>query len=207
VAGTYNGFENSQSNQWYGVDIIYRPFDALRISLMPDISFSKNEMQYVDYEEYNNENRYIFSQINRVTTDLTLRIDYTITPDLTIQFYGSPFVSAGDYSNPKYIIDPQANKFKDRYSTDMSWSTYPEDGDSFEDYLDNEYDFNFKQFRSNLVVRWEYRPGSLLFLVWTQSKTGVASTGDFSFVDDFDDLFNLHPYNVLLVKLSFRIAN
>ena len=206
-AGIYSGFDKSQNSNWYGIDVIYRPFDALRISFMPDISFSWNEMQYVDSEEYNNEDRYIFAQINRVTTDLTVRIDYTITPDLTIQFYGSPFVSAGDYSDPKYIIDPKADSYTDRYSTDVSWSSYPEDGDTFQDYLDEEYDFNFKQFRSNLVIRWEYRPGSLLYLVWTQSKTGSESTGNFSFKDDFDTLFNLHPYNVLLVKLSFRIAN
>lgn len=206
-AGTSWGFENSRKNTYYGIDIIYRPFNALKISFVPDISFSNNEMQYVDYEEYNGNNRYIFAQIDRITTDMTLRIDYTITPDLTIQFYGSPFVSSGDYSDPKYIIDPQAENFTDRYSTDISWSTYPEDGESFQDYLDNNYDFNFKQFRLNLVARWEYRPGSLVYLVWTQNKTGYDETGDFDFIHDFDNLFNLHPYNVFLVKLSFRIAN
>ena len=196
--GSSWGFEDSRKSNWYGIDLIYRPFDALRISLMPDFSTSTNEMQYIDMQEYNGEDRYVFAQIDRITTDLTVRIDYTITPDLTIQFYGSPFVSTGDYSDPKYITDPKAEKFKDRYSTDMSWST--------DDY-ENGYDFNFKQFRSNLVMRWEYRPGSLLYLVWTQSKTGYDETGDFEFYNDFSKLFNLHPYNVFLVKLTFRFAN
>ncbi|MBU8892079.1 MAG: carbohydrate binding family 9 domain-containing protein [Bacteroidales bacterium] len=196
--GNSSGFENSGNTKWYGIDIVYRPFDALRISLMPDYSVSKRELQYVTTEEYNNEDRYVFAKIDQITTDLTIRIDYTITPELTIQYYGSPFITAVDYSDPKYITNPNADNFEDRYSTDMSFTS--------EDYV-NDYDFNFRQFRSNLVARWEYRPGSLIYLVWTQSKTGDVATGDFSFVNDIDALFNIHPYNVFLVKLSFRIAN
>jgi hypothetical protein len=165
---------------------------------MPDYSISNHELQYVNTEEYNGEDRYIFAEIDQITTDLTLRIDYAITPELTIQYYGSPFITAVDYSDPKYITNPDADKYTDRYSTDMSFST--------EDYI-QDYDFNFRQFRSNLVARWEYRPGSLIYLVWTQGKTGDVGTGDFSFADDLTALFNIHPYNVFLVKLSFRIAN
>ncbi|MFO7844787.1 MAG: DUF5916 domain-containing protein, partial [Bacteroidales bacterium] len=154
-------------------------------------------LQYINTEEYNNEDRYIFTKLNQITTDFTLRIDYSITPDLTIQYYGSPFISAVDYSEPKYITDPKADHFSDRYSTDVSFST--------EDY-ENDYDFNFRQFRSNLVIRWEYKPGSLLYLVWTQNKTGSTSVGDFSFIDDFDGLFNIHPHNVFLIKISYRFG-
>jgi hypothetical protein len=165
---------------------------------MPDISFVQDELQYITTEEFNGEDRYMFATLNQVTTDLTIRIDYTITPELTIQYYGSPFIAAVDYSNPKYITNPNAEKFEDRFSTDVSFST-----DDFE----NGYDFNFRQFRSNLVARWEYRPGSLIYIVWTQSKTGSAATGDFSFIDDMDGLFNLHPQNVFLIKFSYRIGN
>lgn len=89
----------------------------------------------------------------------------------------------------------------------MSWSAEPDTDQNYQDYLDNNYDFNFKQFRSNLVLRWEYRPGSLLYLVWTQSKTGDENVGNFSLGNNLDELFNLHPSNVFLIKLSFRIAN
>lgn len=205
--GQYIGFEKSSKSQWYGLDFVYRPFDALRVSFMPDYSVSTSELQYITTENYNGEDRYVFAKIDQITTDLTIRIDYTITPDLTIQFYGSPFISAGDYSKPKYITNPNADKLSQRYNTDMSWSAEPEVGDSYQDYIDENYDFNFKQFRSNLVLRWEYRPGSLLYLVWNQSKTGVDATGKFSFNNDFGDLFSLNPYNVFLIKLSYRFAN
>lgn len=205
--GTNWGFENSSKNSWYGIDLTYRPWDALRISFSPDYSVSNRELQYVDTEEFNNEDRYVFAEIDQITTDLTVRIDYTITPGLTIQYYGSPFITAVDYSDAKYITNPNAEKFEDRFSKDMSWSTEPDTDQNYKDYLDSNYDFNFKQFRSNLVLRWEYRPGSLLYLVWTQSKTGDENIGKFSLGNDLDELFNLHPSNVFLIKLSFRIAN
>ena len=206
-AGKYIAFENAAKSQWLGMDFVYRPFDALRISFMPDYSVSTSELQYITSENYNGEDRYVFAKIDQITADFTIRIDYTITPDLTIQYYGSPFISTGDYSSPKYITDPKASEFAQRYDKNMSWSAEPEPGDSYDDYLDNNYDFNFKEFRSNLVLRWEYRPGSLLYLVWNQSKTGVDATGNFSLKNDFGDLFRLNPYNVFLIKLSYRFAN
>jgi hypothetical protein len=197
--GTSWGFEDSRNRSWYGIDLIYRPIDALRISFMPDYSISNNELQYVTSEEYNGEDRYVFAQINQITTDLTVRVDYTLTPDLTIQLYASPFISAGNYSDPKYIVNTQADKFKDRYSTDMSWSS--------EDY-ENDYDFNFKQFRANAVLRWEYKPGSLLYLVWSPNMTDYDdTTGDFSLSNDMGDLFRLKPNSVFLIKLSYTFTN
>ncbi|MBI9054192.1 MAG: carbohydrate binding family 9 domain-containing protein [Bacteroidales bacterium] len=193
------GLENSSERSWYGIDIIYRPIDALKISFLPDYSVSTNEMQYLDTEEFNGDDRYVFAKIKRITTDLTVRVDYSITPDLTIQLYGSPFVSAGNYSNAKYITNPQADKFKDRYSTEMTWSD--------EDY-DTDYDFNFKQFRANAVLRWEYKPGSLLYLVWSPNMTDYDDTnGNFSLSDDMRDLFGTKPNSVFLIKLSYRFTN
>lgn len=192
------GLEDYKNVSIYGIDLVYRPNDVFKFSFSPRYSVTSNELQYLNTEVYNNENRYVYAQIDQITTSFTLRIDYSITPDLTIQYYGSPFVSAADYSEPKYITNPDADKFVDRYSTDMSFSSI--------DY-ENVCDFNFRQFRSNLVARWEYRPGSLLYLVWTQGKTGSVNNGNFSLVDDFNDLFNIYPYNVFLIKLSFRFAN
>jgi hypothetical protein len=192
------GFENYKNYSGYNINLVYRPNDVFKFSFNPTYSVTSNELQYLNTEVYNNDKRYVYAQIDQITTSFTLRIDYSITPDLTIQYYGAPYISAVDYSEPKYITNPNADKFVDRYSTDMSFSSI--------DY-ENVCDFNFRQFRSNLVARWEYRPGSLLYFVWTQGKTGSVNNGNFSLVDDFNDLFNIYPHNVFLVKLSFRIAN
>ena len=67
-------------------------------------------------------------------------------------------------------------------------------------------DFNVKEFLSNLVFRWEYRPGSYLFLVWSQTRSGYDPYGHFHFGDNFMDIWDVHPTNVLLLKLSYRIG-
>jgi hypothetical protein len=193
------GFEGSGYRHHYSIDIVYKPINALSIAFLPDYSISKDELQFTGTESVNGEDRYIFADIKRITTDLTVRIDYSITPNLTIQYYGSPFVSSGDYSDAKYITDTKADRFEERFNRDMSFSGV----EDYPAYLDENYDFNFRQFRSNFVLRWEYRPGSLVYLVWTQSRTGVESKGNFTFTDDYGGLFETDPYNVFLIKLSY----
>jgi hypothetical protein len=192
------GFENSSSSLYYDVYARYQPTDALRISLNPGYNDYNGTLQYLNTEAFQGEERYIFGSIDQRTLDLTMRMDLTLSPNLTIQYYGAPFISAVDYSEPKYITDPHANNFEDRFDEDVSFSG--------EDYEDG-YDFNFRQFRSNLVMRWVYRPGSLLYLVWTQGRTDFEQTGQFSYGSDFNDLFSVDPTNVFLIKLSYLIGN
>ena len=115
------------------------------------------------------------------------RFNYTITPNLTIQFYGQPFFTAGTYSDFKEVINPRAGEYDNRFKSYA--------------YGDNP-NFNFKQFRSNLVMRWEYSPGSTLFLVWSQGRTGFEEMGAFSFRRDFSNLFDQRSENVFLVKFN-----
>jgi hypothetical protein len=121
--------------------------------------------------------------------------------------YAQPFVSAGTFSEYKRVADPVAHRYVDRFSP---LYTYLDDGvvvaevdgdgvlESFE-----QPDFNFKQFRSNVVLRWEYRPGSALFLVWSQGRDQSVERGDFHFRGDMGDLFGVRPDNVFMVKLSY----
>ncbi len=187
-------FGNIGNNKDFGVFASFRPTDALRVILRPNLNLRNHTLQYLNTENVAGEDRYIFGSIDQKTVALTARLDFTLSPDFTIQYYGSPFISAVDYSEPKYITNPRADNFEDRYDEDVSFSS--------EDY-ENGYDFNFRQFRSNLVLRWEYRPGSLVYLVWTQGRTGFEETGRFSYQDDFNDLFSVHPQNVFLIKFSY----
>ena len=126
---------------------------------------------------------------------MSLRVNYTINPNLTIQYYGQPFISRGLYSNFKTISNAQANNFEDRFQlfdeNQISFTNNPialdidndgeleydfpdggylvdEDNNSIEDYAFEKPDFSSVQFRSNLVIRWEYIPGSEIFLVWVK---------------------------------------
>jgi hypothetical protein len=88
---------------------------------------------------------------------------------------------------------------------DSGGSTYnvDENADGLADYSFDNPNFNFLQFRSNLVIRWEYRPGSVLYLVWSQGRTGYDQSGRFAFGDGFHNLFDIHPGNVFLIKFSY----
>jgi len=132
---------------------------------------------------------YPLAHLDQKTLSLTGRVDYTITPDLTLQIYAQPFVSKGTYSNARELANPRAAAYDDRFKP---YSGTLGSG------------FNFKQFNSNVVLRWEYRPGSTLFVVWTQGRNDfLRATGTQSLAGDFGDLFTLHPNNTFLVKASY----
>src|SRR2546429_3297394 len=132
---------------------------------------------------------YPVAHLNQKTLSLTGRVDYTITPDLTLQVYAQPFVSKGNYSNAPELAAPRAAAYDDRCKP---YTGTLQSG------------FNFKQFNSNVVLRWEYRPGSTLFVVWTQGRRDfLGATGPRSLAGDFGDLFTLHPNNTFLVKASY----
>jgi hypothetical protein len=206
---------SGDKNHMMDMDFVYRPFNALRLAVSPFVSLRNSDIQYVATEEYKDESRYIVSAIDQTTFGIVARIDYSITPDLSIQYYGSPFLSAGDYTEYKKITDPQSEKYEDRFhiygeeqiSYDENDEVYiiDENMDGNADYQFDNPNFNFMQFRSNLVFRWEYIPGSVLYLVWTQDRTDFTNLGEFDFSNDMDQLFSTTPHNVFLVKVSYRI--
>jgi hypothetical protein len=135
---------------------------------------------------------YTVAHLSQQTLSLTTRLNFTASPTLSLQFYGSPFVSVGEYSDWREVSAPRHDTYLSRYSP------YPLSGDP------GSNDFNFKQFRSNLVMRWEYRPGSTLFLVWGQGREqSHLDRGDFGGFRDYQNLFSSHPANTFLVKASY----
>ena len=157
--------------------------------------------------------RYIMGYMDRKTMAFTLRADYGITPELTIQYYGSPYLSTGLYNDFKRITDSRADMYGDRFHTfsGQEISFDPEDnvyhvdetGDGNIDYEFSNPDFNFKQFRSNLVARWEYRPGSILYLVWQHSRTGYDAVTDPSIANNMGQLWDIYPTDILMLKLNY----
>lgn len=207
---------NSSRSQNYMFSIGFRPSNALDISLNPSISLNEQELQYVSTTNFGSETKYLFANIDQKTISISLRLNYNIKPNLTIQYWGQPFVSACKYFDFKRITSPMADKYTDRFHTfvmgeDINYNegaesyAIDEDVDGTTDYYIENPDFNFKQFRSNLVARWEYIPGSTLYLVWSQGRTDFSESGDFNFNNDMQDLFDVHPYNIFLIKFSYRL--
>ncbi len=209
------GREDSRTSYGVELDLTYKPISNLSISLYPNFSYRKSQLQYVTQQHFENEERYIFGSIDQKTLSMSLRLDLIITPELTVQFWGQPFIASGDYSDFKYITDPIAENFTDRFHSYTS-----DEIEYFEDdqlYRINESasllvyefgnpDFNVKEFLSNLVFRWEYRPGSFIYLVWSQTRSGYNPYGEFRFGDDFTDMWDIHPTNAIMLKVSYRIG-
>lgn len=203
----------STSSSYFHLGSSYRPNSALTLSIQPFYEIQKEKLQYVGERDFDAEKRYILATLDQKTLGLILRLNFSLTPDLSVQYYGQPFVSAGKYSDFKYITDSRARAYKERfrlyrdneisYDEQKSEFEVDEDSNGTLDYSITNPNFNFLEFRSNLVIRWEYMPGSALFLVWSQGRSGYFSNGNFSFKNDFQELFDLHPHNVFLIKISY----
>nr|WP_321356555.1 DUF5916 domain-containing protein [uncultured Draconibacterium sp.] len=208
-----NGYYSSKS---FEVEFGYRPVKAMQIEISPEYGVSDNQLQYITQQDHMNDKRYIMGSIQRKTFSTSIRINYNITPDLTVQFWGQPFIATGDYDAFKYITNSKADEINNRYALysgeqityDAQNSVYNIDEtlNGQTDYSFDNPDFNVKEFLSNLVVRWEYRPGSMIYLVWSQNRSSYDNMGKFDFGNDLTDLFDEKPHNVLLLKFSYRIG-
>jgi len=212
----YERFEKSSRRATFSPTLTYRPLNYLSISFNPGYTYQPyNTLQYVTRREYNGNYRYIFATIRQETFDASFRLNLNITPDLTLQYWGQPFIATGKYSDRKYITDPMANKFEDRYklySEDQiklvdNRYEIDENLDGIVDYSFVNSDFKVREFLSNLVVRWEYNPGSTIYFAWSQSRNNSATPGNMNVFNDLGDLFGTgKPHNVFLVKFSYRFG-
>lgn len=153
-------------------------------TITPEYSTSENDRQYVD--EVGGD--YIIANLQRETLYITTRFNFTITPNMTMQFYGMPYLTAGKYNDYREVVAPHASNYDDRFAP--------------YDYSDN-LDFNFGEFNSNLVFRWEYSPGSTLFLVWSRGASQFQEEyGEFNAGQDISNLFSAPGDNTFLIKIN-----
>jgi len=204
---------SSATDSWtYGTrtSLRWRPSSRATLSAGPFVSWRREDLQWAG--AYNVQaSRYIFAELDQTTAGVATRIDWTFLPTLSLQLYAEPFVSAGDYGHLRRITNPRAEAYRDRFAH-VEVVTGPDgksrvdlDGDGTAEDARN-LDFNFKQFRSNAVVRWEYRPGSELFAVWSQGRNHFGPNGDFSLGDDLGTLFRQRSDDVFMVKLSYWLG-
>ncbi len=217
------GLDLENDGHSFGVypSLSWRASSQLDLSFRPSVRWNRNDAQYVTQEDFAGRTHYYFGRIDQTTVSFTTRLGYTFTPDLSLQLYAQPFVSAGAYSDFREVVAPRAHAFGDRFHT-LRPDEIRYDADA-EQYLVaaggtpdavafDRPDFDFKQLRSTAVLRWEYRPGSTLFVVWSQGRTGSSSDGTLRFGRDFGSLFGNDPggeisgENVLLVKLTYWLG-
>jgi hypothetical protein len=193
----WSWFRGSGGRSWStggGPELDYKMLG--RFSSAFSVNWSHNVDANQFYGQFNDAlgTHYTFAHLDQTTTSATIRMNYTFTPTMSIQAYTQPFVSKGTYMNVRQLSStPRADNYDDRYTVFADTSV-----------TNNPGGFNFKAFQSNLVYRWEYNPGSTLFVVWNegrQGSTGFEGTDDFT--GDLRNLMKLHPANTFLVKVSY----
>jgi hypothetical protein len=208
----YYGSTATDGSEWqssYFTRFSWQALDALSLSAAPSYSQFVRADQYVTQEEVDGKIEYIVGRVDQRTLSLTLRLNYNLTPDLTLQYYGQPFISRGTYTDFKrFTGQPQAVDFGDRFKS-FSEVTYNEESESYEvpvgDGLSiGDPDFSFIQFRSNLVARWEYHPGSEIFLVWAQGNTANEDPQRSLTSSLGNNIFSEDTRNNFLVKVTYR---
>jgi len=207
----YSG-QNSERTFKLGPGISIRPLNALKIGLTANYEDNRNDLQYVTTINLAPDKRYILATIDQQTLGLTFKIDLNVTPEFSVQYYGSPFVSKGSYSGFKRVVNPQAEDYTDRFdifdNPVLSDGRYllDENNDLVPDYSVSNPDFNFHQIRSNLVAKWEYRLGSFIYLVWSSERTGFTDLPQASVGESFQQLGKVFPKNIFLIKFNYWFA-
>jgi hypothetical protein len=168
-----------------------RPAENWSFSIGPRFNRSRTEAQYVgtvdDATATATYGRlYVFAPIEQSTVSMETRLNVNFSPDVSFEMYAQPFIATGDYGDLMQLRRPRVFEFD------------PYEGDGV-----SRTDFNNQSLRGNAVFRWEWRPGSTLFLVWQQRRTDSREGGDFSLGRDARALFDTRPSNVFLVKLNY----
>jgi len=181
-----------------------------------EYTLNPNRTQYVTETSFEDTPRYITAGIDQKTFSTSIRLNYSINPNLSIQFYGQPFISKGTYKDFNYVNNSIAKNIDDRITlfnenqisrTGTSGAyLIDEDVDGVTDYELDDPDFAFVQFRSNLVARWEYIPGSEIFLVWSQGVTGFGDPTDSLGSNLNGQIFNQKLDNTFLIKATYRFV-
>ena len=215
-----------------GIGMTVRPSPGWELRLEPSYADHFNADQYVTAVADGSfaptyGARYIFGELDRRSFSLESRLNVTFTPALTFQLFLQPLMEAGRYTAYKQLAEAETFEF-DRFTIgtagdpdadgmaetctggsicSMGGVRYLDfDSDGRTDASFGDRDFNVVSLRGNAVLRWEYRPGSTLFLVWQQRRYDRRPFGDFDFDRDRGDMLGLHPENVFIVKLNYWLG-
>ena len=216
--GGHREWSTSGGGWFWNAYLSYRPSGRLRLSVGPNFNVQRDPWAFVATPSENDgagPTHYVFADIDQKTAAITMRLNYAFTPKLTLEFYAQPFVATGAYDDFWEVVAPRADRFEDRfrgYGSELSFVADSNryrvdvDGDGDGEYGWDAPDFNVKELRSNTVLRWEYRPGSTLFVVWSHGRQNFDDPGRFRLRRDFGRLFSSDdapPTNVLLVKVNY----
>jgi hypothetical protein len=213
-----NGYNTNDAGAWSwngSLNVRYIPASSLEISTGPSFSRTHALAQYVDrvvdpVAQATYGSRYVFGTLNQKEFSLQTRVNYVLSPKISLQMYIQPLVSVGDYVEFKEFAQPRTFDFI-RYGIDRGALAYEpvtrrytvDPGDGGAEFSFENPDFNFKSLRLNAIFRWEWRPGSTMYVVWTEQRQDLTRPGVFTFRRDFSATFNAPADDVLMFKIAY----
>ena len=198
------------------VALRWKALSNVSLSVGPQYIYEANQTQWVGSfadplmtPTYGS--RYVFGHIRQQIVAAEIRLNWTFTPALTLQAYLQPFIGVGHYNAFKELARPRAyayNAYGQGASTvdyaDGVYTVDPDGAGPAAPFSFGDPDFNMKSLRGTVVLRWEYRPGSLLYLVWTQNRADYANPGDLQLRRDMANLLTAPGDNIFMLKFSYR---
>jgi len=186
-----------------------RFFDIVNVETKVSYARDVEDFQYAGTGSAAGASRYVMGRMNQKTLSTTVRFDINLTPELSLSYYGSPFVSTGRFSRFKLVTNPRAPQYDGRFRRLDATAVFDPAGNSYR--VDDpggafafaNPNFSWRELRSNLVLRWEYKTGSTVYVVWSQNRSNADFLGDFSAGPEYRRLFGAHPDNTVLVKLNY----
>jgi uncharacterized protein DUF5916 len=205
--------------QQYSPSLTLHPAPALLVRFQPNIQRIRDMSQYVAAVSDSNAaatfgSRYVFATLDEHVVSLDTRVDWTFTPKLSFQLYLQPYVVSGLYRHLKELHAPRTYDFDvyggargtiARDSTGL-YTIDPDGPGPSSSFSLGDPNFNYRSLLGNAVLRWEYRPGSAIYLVWQQSRNDVLPFGDFDFSRDFRGIFDRGPENIVAVKATYWLG-
>lgn len=175
------------------------------LSAMTGFTNETNNSQYVKQLTVDNKREYVVGKIDRQTLFTTLRAEYFITPELSLQYYGSPYASIGKYDSYRKVNQSKSKDLNERYTplTIKGDKLVDENENELLDFTTENPDFNFQEFRSNFVLRWEYKTGSTFYFVWTNTSSNYEDVYNPSITNTFKNISKLQAQNAFMIKFSY----
>jgi hypothetical protein len=206
------------SRQWDGdAAVELRPSSALALSVGPSLMTAYRVAQWVTSREDpalppELGGNYVFAAFDQRELGLTLRLSWIFSPRLSLQLFAQPLISRADYWGFKELARPRSFDFVEYGSDAISrnpvtgeYTVDPGRGSGPFSFADP--DFDYKSLRLNSVLRWEWRPGSALYAVWTQARESSDPTVDGDVSRSLDRLLAAPSTNVFEVKATFRVGD
>ena len=201
---------------WSSVEI--KPAANLSVSVEPNLSQARLWVQWVDVFDDPTAvatygRRYVFAALDQTELSASMRVNYTLTPKLSVQLYAQPYFSSGDYDDFRELSRPRSFDFRTYPAADVRYAAStgeytvdPDGGGPAEPFTFDNPDYDYHSLRGNVILRWEYLPGSTLFLVWTHGQEYDETRGRFDLRRSLDHLFSQQSDNIFLVKATFWFA-